>query len=214
MKAVLCFGDSNTWGSPTVPRPDDRYGPEERWTGVLRLDLGPDWAVIEEGLPGRTTVHPDPVEGEWLSGSAYLRPCLRSHRPLDAFVVMLGTNDLKARFNVPPGDIAAGVDALLKIVKVAEVGRAGGVPNVLVVCPPPILDHHGTRPDMNDMFLGGYPKSLKLAPLYEAVAAAHGAAFLDAGRVIRSSAHDGIHFDPDAHAALGCAIAEAVRALG
>ena len=29
-------------------------------------------------------------------GSDYLLPCLHSHKPLDAVVIMLGTNDLKA----------------------------------------------------------------------------------------------------------------------
>ena len=68
-----------------------------------------EWTVIAEGLAGRTTVHPDPIEGAWLDGSAYLLPCLRSHRPLDLVAIMLGTNDLKQRFCVPPTDIAKGV---------------------------------------------------------------------------------------------------------
>jgi lysophospholipase L1-like esterase len=214
MKSVLCFGDSNTWGSATVPRPDERYGPEERWPGVMRRHLGPDWNVIEEGLSGRTTVHADPIEGPWLAGSTYLLPCLKTHKPLDAVVIMLGTNDLKMRFSLPAGDIAAGVGVLLEIVGIAEAGRDGGVPRILVVCPAPILDHHGTRPDMDDMFHGGRAKSLKLAPLYQAVAAEHGAGFLDAGRQIKSSEHDGIHLDPEAHAVLGRAIGDAVIQLG
>ncbi len=213
MKTVLCYGDSNTWGSATAPRPDDRYPPDERWTGILRRRLGPEWLVVEEGLPGRTTVHPDPIEGSWLDGSAYLLPCLRSHQPLDAIVVMLGTNDLKARFNVPAGDIAAGIGRLLTIIRTAEVGPNNSVPPVLVVCPAPILDRFGERPDFADMFLGGHAKSMRLPPLYEAVAGEHGAAFLDAGTVMTSSAFDGIHLDPDAHAALGQAVAGAVLAF-
>ena len=30
--------------------------------------LGDDWTLIEEGLPGRTTVHDDPIEGIHLNG--------------------------------------------------------------------------------------------------------------------------------------------------
>ena len=103
---------------------------------------------------------------------------------------MLGTNDLKARFSAPAGDIAAGIGTLLAIISAAEVGRDGSVPKMLVVCPPPILDRHGTRPDLADMFAGGYAKSLQLASLYEAVAGEYRAAFLDAGRLIRSSEFD------------------------
>lgn len=214
MKSLLCYGDSNTWGSATEPRPDGRYGPEERWPGVARKVLGPGWMVIEEGLSARTTVHPDPVEGPWLDGAAYLHPCLRTHRPLDVVVLMLGTNDLKMRFNLPPGDIARGVGRLLTIIRNSQSGQDGGPPGVLVVCPARILDHHGERPDLAGMFQGGYEKSLRLAPLYEAVAAEHGAAFLDGGALIESSAYDGIHLDVGAHGKLGQAVAEAVTKAG
>src|SRR5438477_6662843 len=83
IRSVLCYGDSNTFGSATVDRPDGRYGPDERWPGVLRTALGSGWLVIEEGLGGRTTVSDDPVEGVDKNGRTYLYPCLRTHRPLD-----------------------------------------------------------------------------------------------------------------------------------
>jgi lysophospholipase L1-like esterase len=213
MKTILCYGDSNSWGSATVPRPDGRYAPNERWPGVLARELGPGWRVVEEGLPGRTTVHPDPIEGSWLDGSAYLMPCLRTHRPIDVVALMLGTNDLKARFGVPPGDIARGIGTLLAIIRNAEAGRDGGMPQILVICPAPLRRAFGSRPDFEDMFLGGHEKSLGLAPLYAEVAEANGAAFLDAGRIMESSAFDGIHLDPEAHEALGRAVAEALRRL-
>ncbi len=214
MKTILCYGDSNTWGSGTHDRADTRYAHDERWPGVLQSRLGDGWRVIEEGLSGRTTVHPDPIEGRWLDGSAYLMPCLKTHRPLDAVVLALGTNDLKLRFSVTPTDIANGIAALLTIIAQSASGPGDGVPKVLVVCPAPILSHHGARPDLADMFAGGYEKSLRLAPAYETVANAHGAAFLNAGAVIESSAYDGIHLDLDAQAKLGRAIAEAVATLG
>ncbi len=213
MKTVLAFGDSNTFGSATVPRLDDRYGADERWPGVMQQELGADWRVIEEGLPGRTTVHDDPIEGAYMNGKTYLMPALRSHRPLDVVAIMLGSNDLKARFALPPADIAAGVGELVKVVKQAEAGRDGGVPKILVICPPPMLSHCGEAVHIERMFVGGYEKSLQLGALYAAVAATHGAAFLDAGTVITSSEADGLHFDPDAHAALGKAVAAAVARL-
>ncbi len=214
MKAILCYGDSNTWGSATRPGDDQRYAMSERWPGILQSELGSGWTVIAEGLPGRTSVHPDPVEGLWLDGSAYLHPCLRSHRPLDAVAIMLGTNDLKQRFHVSPGDIAGGIGALLAIVRKSEAGPLGGVPKMLVICPPPILEQHGELSRFDDMFSGGYEKSVRLAPLYAEIAREHGAAFLNAGEFIQSSAFDGIHLDLDAHAALGRAVAGKMRELG
>src|SRR5262249_8640281 len=113
VKSILCFGDSNTWGYATVPRSDERYAFDERWPSVLAKALGTAWTAIPEGLNGRTAVHPDPVEGLWLDGSAYLLPCLKSHKPLDVVAIMLGTNDCKARFGVPASDIARGIGVLL-----------------------------------------------------------------------------------------------------
>jgi lysophospholipase L1-like esterase len=213
MKTILCYGDSNTWGSATRPGDNQRYEPGERWPGVLSEQLGSDWSVIAEGLSGRTTVHPDPVEGPWLDGSTYLHPCLRSHRPLDLVAIMLGTNDLKQRFAAPASDIAKGVGRLLSIVKTSESGPNGATPRMLVICPPPILDRHGVKPEFTEMFAGGYEKSLKMAPFYRAIADEFGAAFLNAGEVIKSSEFDGIHFDLDMQAALGKAVANAVLKL-
>jgi lysophospholipase L1-like esterase len=213
MKTVLAYGDSNTWGAATVARPDNRYSYEERWPGVAQAELGSGWRVIEEGLPGRTTVLSDPIEGAHMNGKDYLLPCLRSHRPLDVVVILLGSNDLKARFGLPAQDIATGAGELIKVVKRAEAGVNAGVPAILLVAPPPMLSHTGERPDIGIMFGGGYEKSLLLGSLYAAVAQEHGVAFLDAGAHIRSSAYDGLHFDPDAQVTLGKAIARTVSTL-
>jgi lysophospholipase L1-like esterase len=218
MQTILCYGDSNTWGTatraPASPREEPRYAPAERWPGVLQAALGAGWSVIAEGLSGRTTVHPDPFEGLWLDGSAHLLPCLKSHRPLDAVALLLGTNDLKQRFGVPAGDIAKGIGVLLATIAKSECGPERGAPKMLVICPPPILETFGTRPDFVETFAGGHAKSLKLAPAYRAIAAQYGAAFLDAGTVIRSSAFDGIHLDKEEHAKLGRAVADTITKLG
>ena len=62
MKTILCYGDSNTWGCIplTGAHPPRRYGPAQRWPGVLRRELGNGFWIVEEGLNGRTTVWDDP----------------------------------------------------------------------------------------------------------------------------------------------------------
>ena len=214
MKRILCYGDSNTWGYATTPRPDERYTDAERWPRVMGAALGPDWTVIEEGLNGRTTVHADPIEGHWLDGSSTLTAILRSHMPLDVVAIMLGTNDLKARFSAGPYDIASGVGVLLTQLARAGAGRNAGTPKALVICPPPILGSFGAFDFFAEMMAGGYEKSLRLSPFYEAVAAESGAAFLDAGGIIKTSASDGIHLDVEMQARLGQAAAEAVKKVG
>jgi lysophospholipase L1-like esterase len=210
IRSVLCYGDSNTHGHATVARPDGRYGPDERWPGVLRGALGAAWLVIEEGLGGRTTVSDDPVEGADRNGRTYLYPCLRSHRPLDVVAIMLGTNDLKHRFGKTAWDIAEGVGVLVSMVKTAAVGRNDGVPEIIVISPPPMLRD---LPLHAEMFLGGHEKSLELARYFRAVAERLGVRFFDAGSVMTSSKIDGFHFDPDGHAALGKAVAAEIAKI-
>ena len=212
MKTILCYGDSNTWGAATVARPDQRYAYEERWPGVSQKSLGTDWMVFEEGLGGRTTVSDDPVEFDPnKSGARYLPPCLHTHKPLDVVAIMLGTNDMKARFNKSPWEIAQGVGVLVGLVKSAvAVGRNGGAPKILVICPPVILDH---LPLHADLFAGAPAKSREIAKYYKAVADLHGVAFFDAASVVKSSPVDGFHFDPDAHVTLGKAVAGIVQKL-
>jgi len=211
VNSVLCYGDSNTWGAATVARPDDRYAPDERWPGVMRNVLGDGWLVIEEGLGGRTTVSDDPVEGIWKNGARYLLPCLHSHKPLDVVLIMLGTNDLKARFGKSAWEVARGAGTLAHLVKTAEeIGRAGRQPKIVLIAPPPFRDK---LPLHADLFAGAIAKSKDFAKQYRAVAEEEGVEFFDAGSVMKSSKVDGFHFDPDAHVALGKALGKVVARL-
>lgn len=210
MKNVLCFGDSNTYGTVPLHGPGDehRYDGRTRWPGVMRKILGHSWHVIEEGLPGRTTIRDDLIEGTFKNGKRYLAACLESHRPLDVIVLTLGTNDLKARFGAPPEDIAAGVDILAGII--AATPNLGHPPaKLLIVCPPPII----LVGFLGVMFAGGVEKSKALPPLYEAVAHKHGAAFLDAGKLVSVSPRDGIHYEASEHLILGQTIAGKVQVM-
>jgi lysophospholipase L1-like esterase len=210
MRTILCYGDSNTYGTAPMQHLDDdrRFGHGERWVSVMRQALGTDWRVVEEGLPGRTTVLDDPIEGIHKNGHTYLVPCLESHRPVDVVTIALGTNDLKTRFGMPPGDIAAGAGMLVDTVAktLAAVGQSA---KVLLIAPPPILE----TGCLADMFAGGAAKSQAFAAHYKAMAARLGAAFLDAGSVIASSKIDGIHFDLPEHQKLGQAVTAAVKQL-
>lgn len=203
MYTILCFGDSNTFGSD--PAGGERYDMHTRWPGVLRDTLGDGYWIIEEGCGGRTTLWDDPIEG-YKNGRNYLIPCLHSHRPLDLVVIMLGTNDLKMRFSVPAADIANSAGVLVDIVQKSEAGPSGGPPAALLIAPPPVV----TLTGFGQMFAGAEEKSRRFAVEYQRVAEEKGCAFLDAGSVIRSSDLDGIHFEAGEHRKLGLAVAERV----
>lgn len=208
-RTVLLFGDSNTHG--TMPMPDlgfgGRFGREERWAGRL-AKLLPDWEVIAEGHPGRTTVHDDPVEGNHRNGLTVLPALLESHKPIDVVVIMLGTNDLKERFSVNAGDIAHSLERLARLIRAGDCGPGGAGPGVLLVAPPPILEVGC----LAGMFAGGAAKSRALAAEIEAAAKRVGVPFLDVEQVVQVSPIDGIHYDAEANPALAGAIAAAIRA--
>ncbi|HCN78582.1 MAG TPA: GDSL family lipase [Verrucomicrobiales bacterium] len=214
MKTLLCFGDSNTWGfrpdSINAPHPE-RHALDVRWTGVLARELGPEWRVIEEGQNGRTTVHDDPLNVA-RNGKTYLPASLESHMPVDLVIMMLGTNDLKALHNLPPGEIAAGAAVLARMILGSAAGPGHRAPRLLLVSPPAIgdLTH---LPDLAAKIPNGIERSRALPRYYEAVAATLGCAYLNSQEIVRPSLLDGIHLDAEDHEKLGLAIAAAVRKM-
>ncbi len=170
MTTIVVFGDSNSYGTPAMAGLDawGRFAPGERWPGVMLAGLvdhdrlGPDIVLIEECLPGRTTVHDDPIEGRHKNGLAALPVVLESHRPIDVVIVMLGTNDLKARFAVTPEDIARSVEVLVKAVRASQAGPGGTAPKVLVIVPPVIVE----TGCLAGVFRGGAAKSARLGACF------------------------------------------------
>ncbi len=211
MRTVLCFGDSNTHGQIPGKGPIDRFGPDERWPGVMRSALGTDWLVIEEGLSGRTTVREDPIEGTHKSGRLYLTPCVQSHTPLDLVILMLGTNDLKARFGQPASEVAMGIGVLVHDIRELAAGPGGMQPEIMIVAPPPMLSD---LREWNSVFAGAPEKSHQLAIEFEMIADSLECHFFDAGTVAQCHEDDGFHLGVDAQRALGLALAQEVEAIG
>ena len=135
-KRILCYGDSNTYGyTPS----GGRYDEDTRWPMRLQTLLGDDYAVVEEGFSGRTCVYDDPVEGGYKSGLTYLPPCLMTHNPLDAVIIMLGTNDTKQRFGMTPLTIGESMMQLIRTARLYAMNEAGKPPRIIIVSPAPIL---------------------------------------------------------------------------
>ncbi|TFL17348.1 SGNH/GDSL hydrolase family protein [Jannaschia formosa] len=207
MPTILVFGDSNSHGTVALSRLGqlDRHPPEARWPSVMARALDAD--VVTEGHPGRTTVHDDPIDGAHKNGLAALPALLESHRPLDLVIVMLGTNDCKARFGLRGWDIAAAIGRLALTVQGSTAGPGGAAPDVLLVAPVP-LEEAGV---LAEMFQGGPVRSRAIAPALRDEAARLGCGFFDAGRVCTVDPVDGVHLTAEAQRALGLAMAEAVR---
>lgn len=181
MKTVLCYGDSNTWGYDPATR--SRYPSDVRWTGVLAERLGQAYRVVEEGLNGRTTRWDDPME-PGRNGLTHLRPCIESHQPLDLVVVMLGTNDLKRRFNLSSSDIAESAAGLaLEASRIARTAD-GEHAEVLLVAPPATT----TLTEFDQMFAGAFEKSRQFSHYYRLTAGRRKLPFFDAGSIDSATA--------------------------
>lgn len=209
-KTVLCYGDSNTHGTVAMTGPDEgeRLPFATRWPNVLAAELGSGWRVIDEGQPGRTTVHDDPVEGVHKNGLRALPVLLETHCPVDVAVIMLGTNDLKTRFSVGPDDVARSIQRLANVVDTSCAGPSGRAPDAILVAPVPIEESGW----LAEMFAGGAVKSRGLGAAIAEVARRLGAGFIDAGEFAEVDPLDGIHLTTEGHEAIGKAVAATVLA--
>ena len=204
MKRILCFGDSNTYGT----RPNGgRFDEHTRWPMRLLELLGADWTVVEEGFGGRTTVFDDPVEGGYKSGADYLPPCLMSHNPLDLVIIMLGANDAKMRFNMTARTIAEGCMRLIRLTRLYGMDERGNPPAVLLVSPPPIAEWVMDTPYAQVFGPDAAAVTRGLAAEYARYARLMRCEFMDAGRFAACSREDAIHITAEGHLRL----AEGIR---
>jgi lysophospholipase L1-like esterase len=213
-RTLLAFGDSNTWGY--VPGTGARYPRSVRWPGVLSTALGANHQVVEAGLSGRTTVFEDPMGDK--AGVRHLGPVLASAAPVDLVAILLGTNDLKARFAATPFGIAEGAGLLIDRVRQSAAGPGGAPPEVLLLTPPPVVDALGeargsdANRDFEQEWANAALRSQQFAAQFARVARLRGVANLNLGNVIQSSPSDGIHWESAAHAVVGRAVASWVMA--
>jgi lysophospholipase L1-like esterase len=209
MRTIVCFGDSNTWGCPpfaNIAQTPDRIARDHRWPNVMGLNLGVPVSIIEEGLSGRTTAFDDPIEGAHKNGTRTIIPVLETHAPIDLLIIMLGTNDFKDQFLTSAYNSARGTLTLIQMIK-GHYALADLMPEILVVTPPSL-----TQAAEPAMWGDGWKRAMDHAYYLEQVASRTGCFHFDANRVVRVGI-DGVHMEPDMHAALGITLAREVRAI-
>ena len=220
MKRILCYGDSNTHGCnpqwtaewDADPSKHVRFSEDIRWTGVLQKLLGEEYTIIEEGLPGRSTVFVDPLK-PYLDGRSTITPIALSHSPFDLLVIMLGTNDLKTFFTPSEMMLGGAMEELIKVVKNPYIWEHGQVPPILLVSPPEIVEEIENSP-----FYGMYDRksvalSKKMGAVYERVSKKYDSYFLDAAQYVQASPLDCIHMDPENHEKLAKALCDKIKGI-
>ncbi len=206
MKKILCYGDSNTWGSDALGGP--RFEWSTRWPGVLREELAPHAEVQEGAIPGRTIGFDHPDAGEVLNGLKVLPSFLLSHRPLDLVIIMLGTNDVNQMYSPTVELITDQLGKMIDMVKNDAFHGGEKAPLILIICPPPVVTPDA--PITHDHHLA---TSQQLAKAYQTLCREKDTFFLDAGKIITTSKVDGIHYEKNDHLLLGKKVAEKVNEI-
>lgn len=195
MKQMLIFGDSNVWGYiPGTFNPNSksyqRYSQEQRWPALLQKNLAPEWRVIEEGLPGRTIMAEDPEQPE-LNGLTALRACLEKNK-LDLVVVMLGLNDLQAKYQLSAVKIAEQMQEFLEF-----------IPSQVLLIAPPLLHWQKLSLEWRSFYQTSVDKEAQqLTRLYAQLAHQKNYLFCDASLINCHENSDGLHLNAAGHSQL------------
>jgi len=215
-KHIVCFGDSNTHGWCADPSDcmdgGNRFNEFERWTCLLELQLGEKYKVLEEGMPGRNTVFPDPIYEENFCGIDVLTPILMTHQPIDLLIIMLGTNDSRDMFNANPDLISRGMERLVRRAMHTDCW-GGNNPNILIIAPAPIKSCVVNHWEGAGMGPGCVERSRGLADAYSAKAKELGCSFFNAGEVAEVNDVDGMHLTCKGHRAFADALKPIVLEL-
>ena len=167
---LLCYGDSNTYGyDPRGPIPG-RYGADCRWCDLLAKKTS--WTVINEGENGRMV--PEPA---W--GYTDLKRVLAENAPVDAMLIMLGSNDIPycGRASIKP--VVERMEALLDFLREHWPDM-----RLNLLTPPPV-----DVPEFPDMV----KKLSDLASAYRVIAEKRKIDFIDVSIWDVPLAYDGVH---------------------
>jgi lysophospholipase L1-like esterase len=206
VRQLLVYGDSLSWG--IVPLTRERLPFAQRWPGVLEAGLD-DVRVLENCLNGRRTVFDDPYK-PGRNGLQGLQQVMETQSPLAGVLLMLGSNDWQSMHPHTAVHAAQGVAALVRAIRAAPIEPGMPVPPVLLIVPPAPREARGP---LAWKFAGAAAKAEGLVGAYRAVADELGCPLFDAGSVCSVSPRDGVHLEPEAHAALGAALVAPVSAL-
>lgn len=207
---IVCFGDSNTWGYDAEG--GTRFDENSRWTALLQKDLGDKYIVFEEGQNGRTIANPDPWEGGTKCGMDYVLPMLETKEPVDLLIIMLGTNDLKTKFNLPAADIAGSLQLMISKIQGYCKNFIDCADMEILIVSPLALSEPFEESYFAEFFYDNdvVKRSKDLAKWYELVAEKFNCHFLNATEKVSAGQADHLHLDREGHRKLADMIRDKV----
>ncbi len=204
MIRILCYGDSNTWG--TIPDGSCKHCEVTKvYPYFLQQILGENYKVICEGMPSRTTDIDDIKQPKGnRNGALFFPTCLISHDPLDYIVLFLGTNDLKDKFNRNV-DIIGNViqEKYIKFTKNFLVPELSKTPKFIIIAPS----------EIDESKFGGYTgatkKSKQFNKVFKELAKNNDCLFVS--NEILECGDDGIHITTESHELLARTLASLIK---
>lgn len=172
---LLCFGDSNTYGYDPRSYFGGRYDAEHRWVDRFAQKTG--WELLNAGQNGREI----PRRSHELS---QIQQLLAASGPVDAFLVMLGDNDLLQ---------GASVEAVLARMEAFLTQLPPACGKIILITPPP-LKRGEWVPD--DRLLD---EILQLSEGYQELAQRLGILWIDTRDWNLELTFDGVHFSEADH---------------
>jgi len=197
MYRVLCYGDSNTWGFN--PATGIRLSENERWPGVLRVNLGDGFEIIEDGQNGRS------IQGSDTSH----KDSLLHYGPLDVVVIFLGINDICFNKEISLENLVFSMDDLVEMLSSTAAGPEAVRPEIILLSSVPINQTQAT----GGLYELEAEKILRFGEELRKLAVRCGCGFIDSGRIVHSSELDGIHLEAPEHRKLGLFIADYIRSF-
>lgn len=205
-KQILIYGDSYVFGKISGGL---RYDSATRFTGVTQSYLGSDYAIIEEGLRGRT------LSGEngfvpHRDGLEQFGPIQASHLPLDLVFIFLGLNDCNSSRKDTPEEIVAVYTKYLRTMGWWSKHLGFPKPKIVLIASP-FIDEPRSINEYKNIFNGTGPKILALPSLIKEFADQNKVLSFDSSKIVTVSPVDGVHLDIDNNHKLGRALAQFIK---
>ena len=184
MKTIACLGDSNTFGFDPQSLWGERYPKDVRWPDRLAAAGFRVHTFGQNGLGvSRVVAHEVMV---WQ---------LQTVQPLDAVVVMLGSNDLLMGLSAK--ETVRAMENLVSLILEKKAAET-----VWLIAPPSLKP--GTWVQGEEMI----EESKRLAEAYRRLAEEKKICFADAGGWDIPLAYDGVHFTAEGHRSFSDKLAE------
>jgi len=219
---ILIYGDSITWGWDGSKKINSgRMNYDDLYGNLLEKELGTEYEIISEGLSGRTINTEDdvnnltPRHSYQINGMDQLLPIVYSHHPIDIFIVMLGINDTKTRYDNNEKTIEQNMRKLITTIKSEDnkvIWKDSNKRKIILITPPV-----GNPSDINkfwDFNDNSFTLMKQLINIYKQIAKDTNILNINSNDYIQTPKNgDGIHLDADTNRELAKALAPYVAKL-